>query len=512
MVASIDHLASGAGVAMLRMGGSAVDAAIAANAVLAVTNPHQCGPGGDLFAIVHPDGETPRVLSSVGRAGSGANAAGLRAEGHRVMPFKRHIASVPIPGCVDGWLTLHHAYGRLPFADVLEPAIRTAEHGFGIAPHLAPSLRGVADVPGAAELMADGHPALAGALVRRPGLARTLRAIISQGRDGFYGGEFGEALIELGAGQFTPEDLETPSAEWGDPVSRTVWGHRIWTVPPVSQGYLTLLSSAIAEGLDLPEDPTDGRWVHLLVEAARAAAHDRLDRLHEHAEATALVADQEVDTRRQAIDPDHRIRWSGHDPAAAGDTIYLCAVDSDRMGVSLIQSNAAAFGSELVAGATGIFLHNRGNGFSLVAGHRAEYGPGRRPPHTLAPATVSRPDGSLHTVLGTMGGDSQPQILLQLLVRLLRDRATPNDAIAAPRFVLAPPDPNGFDTWTAPDEARVMLEDHAPDAWFVGLQRRGHPVERTSRWNYGHANLIHVGALLEGAAEPRVQTSDAAGW
>jgi gamma-glutamyltranspeptidase/glutathione hydrolase len=195
--------------------------------------------------------------------------------------------------------------------------------------------------------------------------------------------------------------------------------------------------------------------------------------------------------------------------------MYLCAVDRDRMGVSLIQSNASGFGSLIFEPATGIGLHNRGIGFSLDPGHPAEYGPRRRPPHTLAPALVTDPDGDLCAVIGTMGGDTQPQILLQLLTRLVLNRKSAGSTIGAPRWALRQPDSSGFDTWIDADRTVVNIEADAEDDWADGLRDRGHIVEVVEgiTANFGHAQLIEVtDAGLAGAADPRALVGDAVGY
>ena len=511
MVASVDHLASAAGVAMLQRGGSAADAAVAASAVLAVTTPHMCGMGGDLFALVHTGDDRPAALNASGRAGSGADPVQLRLEGHSVMPMYGDLRSAPVPGCVDGWLALHDRFGRLPLAAVLEPAIVYAASGFPASPLLAAIAVQLRGIGGTEDLTGNG-PLRHGDLVRRPGVALSLQAIVANGRAGFYHGQFGEGLLEIGDGEYTRADLAVPLADWVTPLRTTVWGHDVWTIPPNSQGYLTLLSSAIAEGLPLPDAPDDGLWPHLLVEAARVAAYDRPDRLYEGADVSSLFADDEIDRRRSMIDPDVRTTISS--PAGAGDTMYLCAVDHDRMGVSLIQSNAKAFGCNVFEPTTGIGLHNRGIGFSLQPGHPAEYGPGRRPPHTLAPALVTRPDGSLRAVIGTMGGDAQPQILLQLLTRLLRHSESPGAVIGAPRWSLLGAE-TGFDTWVDPDAIRVAVETIAPDAWGVGLRKRGHDVVPVDgvMGTFGHAHVIQVDDDgLAGAADPRALIGAATGY
>jgi gamma-glutamyltranspeptidase/glutathione hydrolase len=204
MVCSVDHLASSAGVALLRAGGSAVDAAVATSAVLAVTTQHMCGMGGDLFALVHSAGDSePAVLNASGRAGSGADADRVRAEGHTRIPRTQHVSAVPVPGCVDGWVALHERFGRVPLADVLAPARSYAENGFPISPTLALSARRLESLnsPHTADYP-SGDALRPGVLMRRPGAARTLDAIASSGRAGFYEGEFGAGLLALGAGEY----------------------------------------------------------------------------------------------------------------------------------------------------------------------------------------------------------------------------------------------------------------------------------------------------------------------
>ena len=514
MVCSVDHLASSAGLAILRQGGSAVDAAVATSAVLAVTTPYMCGMGGDLFALVHHGTGPPAVLNASGRAGSGADPDRLRAEGHTVMPFAGDVRTVPVPGCVDGWLELHERFGRLPLSEVLAPATRYALEGFPVSGLLAAMVPLVFGKPGAEDFQvrdpgagtADGARRIhAGERCRRPGVGRALQAIATGGRQAFYQGEFGEGLLALGRGEYLAEDLARRQADWVEPLGRRIWGADVWTTPPNSQGYLTLAAGLMAEGLDLPDDPGDPRWAHLLVECARQAGFDRPAVLHEQARPEQLLDPHALDARRRRIRPDSTSRLGA--PAADGGTIHLAVVDADRMGVSLIQSNASGFGALLFEPSTGINLHNRGLGFSLVSGHPAEYGPGRRPPHTLSPALVTAPDGTLRAVVGSMGGDAQPQIVLQLLARLLQAGQEPAEVIQSPRFVLAPADPKwGFDTWSRPDELCVEVEADCPVGWVEGLEARGHQVRVVSPGNHGmgHAHLIEqVGGVLAGASDRR---------
>jgi gamma-glutamyltranspeptidase/glutathione hydrolase len=516
MVCAVDHLAASAGVELLRHGGSAADAAIAANAVLAVTTQHMCGMGGDLFALVHAPGtDAPAALVSSGRAGSGADPHRLRDEGHTAMPFTGDIRTVPIPGCVDGWVALHERFGRLPLADVLAPARAYAADGFPVGLTLAAAVDQVAHLLEAADYTSGGPPR-PGDVVRRPGVARALDAIAAGGRAGFYQGEFGAGLLELGGGEYTEDDLARPQADWVAPLVVEAWGRRVWTVPPPSQGYLSLAGAWIADGLALPDDPHDPLWAHLLIEAARQAAFDRPRVLHEHADGTALLDPARLAPRRAAIDADRTAILDGS--YRDGGTIYLCAVDSDRMGVSLIQSNAAGFGSLLAEPGTRIFLQNRGIGFTLQPGHPAEYGPGRRPPHTLSPALVTHLDGRLHAVIGSMGGDAQPQVVLQLLARLLHSGQAPATVIGAGRWALEGARPGAlgsFDTWASGGRVRVRIEGNASPAWAEGLARRGHETATDPAFShaFGHAHLISVADdHLAGASDPRARGGGAVAW
>lgn len=509
LVCSVDHLASSAGVAILRAGGNAADAAVATSAVLAVTTQHMCGMGGDLFALVHHGEPRSAALAAAGHAGSGADAAGMRAEGLTEMPMRGDVRSATVPGCVDGWLALHQRFGRLPLSAVLAPARDYAADGFPASPLLAMATRRLAlQVAGADDYLPAGglH---SGDRVRRPLVADTLEAIARDGREGFYGGTFGAGLLAIGGGVFSPTDLERPIDRWEEPLRVTAWDREIWTVPPPSQGYLTLAGARIAEQLDIPDDPDDPAWAHLLSEAARWSGHDREQVLFDGANGEELTADERLDRRRATIDPLHR---TGPTIAGVpGGTIHLCVVDGDGMGVSLIQSNAAGWGAHLVVPGTGIFLQNRGIGFSLVPGHPAELAPGRRPPHTLAPALVTSGD-RLVAVLGTQGGDIQPQVVLQLLARMLHNDQSPGQAIRAPRWTLGD---GGFSTWSGAGPQVTTLEHTAPRSWETGLIERGHQVVRAAPgFNVGHAHAIVLrgDGMLAGAADPRVITGAATGW
>jgi len=521
MVSAADHLASTAGTGLLARGGSAADAAVGAAAVMAVTSPYLCGMGGDMLAVVSAPGADPIALLATGRAGSGVDAEKLRAEGHSIMPVRGDFRTVPVPGAVDGWLALHARFGRLPLADVFSPAVELAQEGFVASLMLSLASHLVAQVPGAQELCPNG-PLPLEAHVRLPSMARTLRSIVDDGRDGFYGGEFGRNLVDLGQGVFDKDDLAHDLAQWCTPSRLRVWGHDLWTVPAPSQGYLTLASSKIAEQVGLGSDPSDPLWAHLIVEASRAAGHDRPAVLYDGADGQFLLNEERLAAaaariRTDRAAPSDVTRGAAADPSADiprvgdGDTTHLCAVDGDGLGVSLTQSNALDFGSHLVAGSTGIFLHNRGVGFSLVPGHPAELAPRTRPPHTLSPMLATTPDGALAHVIGAMGGDAQPQILQQILARMLHAGEDPATAVAAARVSLVAPGAGPFRLWWG-DDLQVCVEGHAPAAWIEGLKDRGHrviPIVAFEPNAVGGAQVISVvpgegGARhLVGAADPR---------
>lgn len=509
MVCSVDHLASGAGNDVLAAGGNAVDAAVATSAVLAVTTQHMCGMGGDLWALVHVPGQaTPMALNASGWAGAGADAAAMRDEGLTEMPFRGDLRSTPVPGCVDGWVALHDRFGVLPMREVLEPARRLAADGFVVTPMLGGAAPMIAGIDGAEDYTIDGATVVPGQVMTRPGLARSLGSIGAEGRAGWYEGEFGAGLLSKGSGLFAAGDLAHVHAEWVEPTVVGAWGQRLWTTPPNSQGYLSLASAVIAAGLDLPEDPDDPRYAHLLIEASKQAAYDRRDSLFDGADGEALVAESRMAPRRARIgDTASDVR----SPTSGGGTIYLCTTDHNGMGVSLIQSNAAGFGVHLGVPEVGVMLHNRGVGFNLIEGHPAELQPGKRPPSTLSPALATNDDGSLRTVFGCMGGDTQPQIVLQMAARRFQAGQDVGRLITAPRFAITTANDRGFDVWSTPDPLLVALEEGSP--WTAGLAGRGHVVEER-RWGtgFGHAHMIDVvDGHYEAAADPRALTGAAIG-
>jgi len=498
--ASADDRATRAAIQIMAAGGNAVDAAIAANAVLAVTCPHLCGIGGDLLAVIADD-EGVYALNASGRAGQGASGDRLRSEGLEQIPLRHHLAAVTVPGCVDGWIAAHERFGRSELSEVLQAAITYAEEGFTAYGPLSTVVRSL-DERGRENLHEIFDQSTSPtAVVRRPGMARTLRAIASDGRSGFYGGEFGKGLTDFAEGWLSAEDIRQIHADWVTPLRESILGVDVFTVPPNSQGYLALGSGWLAAQCELPFDPSDPQWAHLLIEASTAAGFDRPEVLSESAVGADLLASIRgrlplINTAAASQRPT---------PHRLGDTTYLCTMDNDGQAVSLIQSNAAGFGSWMVEPNTQIPLHNRGLGFNLIPGHLAEISPGARPPHTLSPLMVIGPD-QMRGPLGTMGGDAQPQILLQILIRMLQHGQDPDTAVNAPRWVLRGP-ATGFDTWTASTAPSVIVEETMEQTWAEGLRDRGHAVKighpLSGEFGHAHAILRSADGVVSAGADRR---------
>lgn len=502
-------LASRAAITIMEKGGNAADAAIAANATLGVVAPETCGIGGDLFALVHTPGDpTPATLNSSGRAGRGARAAAVRAQGHTQIPIDSPFA-VTVPGCVDGWLAIATRFGSMPLGDVLAPAIEYARDGFTATPELAGSLdrfhSQLGRQPAATGLYPGGIAPQVGDRVTRPALAETLEAIGHSGRDAFYAGPVGEAIVTATAGILADEDLERDQARWIDPISLDVMGWTGWTIPPNSQGYLTLAAAWIFEQLDPPRDPDDPLFTHAAIEAFRAVAWERdqyvADPRFAPLPPERLLSTSRLEERLSRISLSGRTDWPSPQPAPGG-TAYLCVRDTAGMGISLIQSNYHGIGSRIGAGDAGFFLHDRGSGFNLDPDHPNELAPGKQPLHTLSPSLWTR-DGELAMLLGTRGGDFQPQTLLQMLTYM---RWAGLDVAAAqqrPRWTT--------EEWRRPDPA-VVLEPHHTAETVRALSAHGHATRLADGLMSGWGPVSVIAQIDHGgigAADPRVASTAA---
>lgn len=507
-------LSTQAAMATMAGGGNGVDAAVAANAVQGVVAPETCGLGGDLFALISQPGvETPLALNSSGRAGSRAAdlADELRRSGVEAIP-QRHPAAITVPGCVDGWLELHQRLGRIDLATVLGPAIQLARNGFPANREMTAAFAArqeeLGDEPSAADLYPSGRPPLEGDRIVRPALAVTLEAIVDDGREAFYAGTIGPAISDAVEGALTPSDLERSQADWVEPLSVDVFGATGWTIPPNSQGYIALVALAIADRLGLPPPDDPAAW-HLGIESYRLAAADRDDVLSDpesmEMPAGALVASERLEELAALYSPEVAAHTT---PArdARGGTAYMCVVDGDGLGVSLIQSNFHGIGSGVSVVGGGFLLHDRGRGFTLQSGHPNELAPGQRPLHTLSPTIWTR-DGRLSGIIGTRGGYMQPQLVAQLATLIAGHGFEPQRAMAAPRWMV--PLPNDSE-----GRSLVEVEPGTPEPVVDGLVRRGHTVQRhqlpQGGWGPMSAIRISTEGLRTGAADPRVDTATAA--
>lgn len=510
MVACPQYLATGAGVNILRRGGSAVDAAIATNAVLAVVLPYLCGIGGDLFAIVRAGGEL-YGLNSSGRAPSAATrervaelAGGESMPAHGPLP-------ITVPGCVDGWGRLHARFGRLPLAEVLSDAIRYAEDGFPVSAEFSAAIARSErilhpDTPARETFLPGGEAPAEGTIFRQPRLADTLRRIAAEGPEAYYRGEIGReiarAVQEVG-GLLTAEDIAAHEAEWVEPLSLQYRDVTIYELPPNSQGVVALLMLNILQHLPPGEIRVGGeRLIHLVAEAARLAYADREAHLTDR---TAMrIAPEDLLTEKYGRERAALIGDHVRGPTSAGEpggTIYLCTADEDGNLVSLIESNYMGIGSGVMGGETGIMLQNRGAWFSLDRDHINVIAPRKRTLHTLMPGMAFRGDRPW-LVFGTMGGSMQPQIHVELLLGLIDLGMPLDEALAAPRFDAV--------TGSGPEGPSLLMEDRFPREVIAALRRRGHTVSLTAPFTgqMGHAHAIEIldnGAYL-GASDPRTDS------
>ncbi|HTI55343.1 MAG TPA: gamma-glutamyltransferase [Verrucomicrobiae bacterium] len=517
MVVSPHSLASQAGVATLQAGGSAIDAAIAAAAVLAVVYPHMTSVGGDAFWLIH-DARTGAVqaLDAAGAAPAAATIDWFRERGLVEIPLRGVVpATVTVPGAVDGWCEAHARHGRLPLAADLAAAVRYAHEGFPVTQRLAEWIERNADAlavdPAATRIfLAEGRRPPAGRRLVNPDLARTLERLGAAGRAGFYEGETARALARWSrarGGFFTERDLAAQRARWTEPISATYRGVTIHETPPPSQGLSVLQGLRLVEPYDLGALPYLGPdHVHLLVQAKQIAFHDRdrfvADPAFVPVPVEQLLSPPYIAERRRLMDPARALPWDRVPSAGglAGDTVYVGAVDDAGNAASLIQSLYFGFGAGVVAEETGVVLQNRGAYFSLDPDHPNRLEPGKRPLHTLIASLAFR-DGRLWQVMGCMGADGQPQIHLQVYTAMIDFGLDIQRAVEAPRWLAG-----RFAIGDARD--LLNLEGRFAEATVAELARRGHAINRWEAWNElaGHAHGITLdpasGALV-GGADPR---------
>jgi gamma-glutamyltranspeptidase / glutathione hydrolase len=511
MVAADHPLACGAGMQALREGGTAVDAALAAAAVMTVVQPHYSQLGGDLFLLAH-DAATGdvRAVNASGSAPAAATAGHYRARGG--IPA-RGPAAVAGPGVVAGWGAAHARWGRLPWRRLFDAAIDYAGAGFPVSTRLSRAIAANLDVlrahpTAAAQFLTDGEAPRPGALLRQPGLAATLRTIAAGGPRAFYEGEIAEriaAAFRDAGGLLSAADLAATGADLLDPPVTSYRGLTVHEQPPVSQGFIVLSALNLVEPYDLAAMPEPER-IHLLAEALKLAFEDRYAHLgdprHVDVPLARLLSKDHARDRGRLLDRAACRAFAPAQPLTSGDTTYLCAVDADGNAVSLIQSVFAGFGSGFVAGDTGVLFNNRLTGFTLDPGHPNELAPGKRTVHTLNTYLVTRA-GRVAIVGGTPGADRQVQTNVQVLTNVIDLGLDARAALDAPRFSLAA-------------GAGLELEDGFSAETRAALTRLGHDLGSLGAWApyAGRAQLIVVdpetGARM-GASDLRGE-GQAQGW
>lgn len=503
--ATSQPLATQVALDVLKAGGSAVDAAIAANAALGLMEPTGNGIGGDLFALVwDPRTQKLHGLNAAGAAPRGLTLAQLqarlKARNEGALPKAMPVAgslSVTVPGTVGGWFALHERFGNLPMEEVLAPAIGYARDGFAVSPVIADLWamnfrrfgRNAALVEergnAAALFLPEGRAPKAGEVFRNPDLAETLNLIAQGGEDAFYRGPIArtiDAYMKRIGGPLRYEDFAAYRPEWVEPISTNYRGYDVWQIPPSTQGVIVLEMLNILEGYDLKAMGFDSAdRLHVMTEAKKLAFADRARFLADPAKTAVPAAgliDKNYAAERRALIDMTRAAPAEVDPGQPiferADTIYLTVADESGMMVSLIQSNYAGMGSGLVPDGLGFMLQNRGAQFSLDASHPNAYAPGKRPFHTIIPGFVSR-DGQPWLSFGVMGGGMQPQGQVQVLSNIIDFGMDVQLAGDAPRWRhMGGPDPGNADEGEA---NTLFLERGYSTATIAELERRGHKIK-----------------------------------
>lgn len=481
-VASSQPLATLAGVTVLQAGGNAADAAVAAAAALAVTEPNSTGIGGDCFCLFYRASDSS--VEAVNGSGRSPAALTLELAGGAEGFERQGPHAVTVPGAVAGWADTLSRFGRMTLADALAPAIALAEDGFPVTPVISTGWRSQEELlaskePAGGDLLIDGAAPRAGQVWRNPAVAGVMRAVAEGGPNAFYRGAPARAIVEaleLHEGCMTLDDLSGHRSSFDPPVSTAYHGHGVYECPPNGQGITALMALNILEGCGIAAAaPRTVEALHPVIEAIRLAFADArayvADPSRSDVPAAAMLSKAYAAERRALIKPDSAIPLAaaGRLPGAS-DTVYLCAVDGEGNACSFINSNYEGFGSCIVPRGCGFSLQNRGAGFALEPGHPNMLEGGKRPYHTIMPALLTRPDGSLFAAFGVMGGWNQPQGHTQVVINLIDRRMDPQSAIDEPRFSIIADPPNG-DVW---------VEEGIPVAAMSALAQLGHSIRPVS--------------------------------
>ena len=542
MVACAHYLATQAGVRILTQGGNAIDAAIAANSVMTVVYPSTCSAGGDVFMLIW-DAKTQKLhaLNGSGRAPHGMTPEYFLTHRMQHIP-ERGPLSINVPGAVDGWFEALERFGTLPAEVVFASAIELAEFGMPITTQLANWLEAAAEgvlgpwSSSAETYLLGGKAPQAGAVLRQPNLAQTYKLLAKEGREPFYRGSLAQTITEYVqqcGGVLSMEDMANHSSNWVEPISTNYRGYDVYEFPPNTQGITALEMLNIIEGYDLSTlGYQTTEYLHILLEAKKLAFADRdryvSDPNFVDVPVERLLSKTYAAQQRACINLTKVVVQVRPGLEKEGDTMYLCTTDNQGNVVSLIQSLYNGFGSGVVGGTTGVMLHNRGSYFSLDPRHVNYLQPGKRTMHTLTPAMVLHNDKP-YMAIGTMGGDAQPQVHVQLLTAILDFGLNVQQAISAPRwrsgrFQIAQEGKEqelGGQSSVAEHlnpliQERVVLEQGFPLHSAEKLVHLGHRVTQNTAWDHGmgHAQAIRIHPqthVFEGAADPRCDGL-ALGW
>lgn len=524
MAATSHPLATQAAIDILRRGGTAIDAAIAANAVLGVVEPTGCGIGGDLFAIIWSS-ERGKLygLNASGRSPRSLNLQYFKDQGMERIPSYGPLP-VSVPGCVDGWFEMHEIFGKLPMATVLRPAIDYAREGFPVTEVIAYYLeRGtnlLKDYPNIREVyMPGGRAPVKGEIFRNPQLANTLERIAKGGRNEFYRGSIARTIADFMKSQggfLTYDDMARHRSEWIEPVSTTYRGYEVWELPPNGQGIAALQMLNILEGYDIERMGFgSAEYIHVLTEAKKLAFEDRAKYYADMAfvknlPVQQLISKSYASERRKLITRDRAASRYDAGKFDSDNTIYLTVSDKFGNMVSLIQSNYRGMGSGMCPPGLGFVLQDRGELFSLSEGHNNVYAPGKRPFNTIIPAFITR-GGKPWISFGVMGGDMQPQGHVQIIVNLIDFKMNLQEAGDAPRIFHSGSSAPTGEVMT--DGGTLYLESGFRWEEIQSLLRKGHKIQ----WglgSYGGYQAImwdEKNKVFYGASESR-KDGQAAGY
>jgi gamma-glutamyltranspeptidase/glutathione hydrolase len=446
MVATSQPLATQVGLDILKKGGSAIDAAIAANATLGLMEPTGNGMGGDLYAIIW-DAKTQKLhaLNASGRSPKSLSLKWFKDNGYKSIPAYGPLP-VSVPGAVDGWFEMHKKFGSLPMAEILQPAIDYANNGFPVSELIAYYMeKGAANLSkydGFSEVyMPNGHTPAKGEIFKNPYLANTLTKIAKGGRDAFYKGDIARTIAEYikeQGGFLSYDDLASHHSEWVEPVSTNYRGYDVWEIPPNGQGIAALQMLNILEGYDIAEMGFGStEFIHFFTEAKKLAFEDRAkyyaDMDFAHVPVKWLISKDYAVERRKLIDPKKAARTYNAGALETGETIYMTVADKEGNMISLIQSNYRGMGSGMTPSGLGFILQDRGELFSLQEGHNNVYAPGKRPFHTIIPCFITK-DGQPWVSFGVMGGAMQPQGHANVVINLIDFGMNLQEAGDAPRI------------------------------------------------------------------------------